>query len=278
MTKDKFAKAGMHDASIEAEVLIRYILNIDREQYFTKLDDHVKPCVIRKLNSLVHTRLGGEPLAYIIGNKEFYALEFLVTNDVLIPRPETELLVDIASDHIMHLCNSYNKAPRVIDICTGSGAIAISLAVNYPEIQVFASDISAATLKVAKRNSQVHNMIDRIHFIQADMLYGISGSFDIIVANPPYVPTGVLNTLPTEIHNEPRIALDGGVDGLDLFRRLLSQCSRSLRPNGILIVELMPEQIAMGITYAKKTFPNNRIESWDDLGGEKRALVLSPQI
>ena len=178
----------------------------------------------------------------------------------------------------MHLCNSYNKAPRVIDICTGSGAIAISLAVNYPEIQVFASDISAATLKVAKRNSQVHNMIDRIHFIQADMLYGISGSFDIIVANPPYVPTGVLNTLPTEIHNEPRIALDGGVDGLDLFRRLLSQCSRSLRPNGILIVELMPEQIAMGITYAKKTFPNNRIESWDDLGGEKRALVLSPQI
>ena len=189
---------------------------------------------------MLERRAAREPLAYITGNKEFWSLDFIVTPAVLIPRPETELLVDLALDCARELPS--RQRIKILDIGTGSGAIAVSLAKHLPESEVWAVDISAASLRVAEANAKRHNVAERIRFLQGDLLDAldqVGATFDLILSNPPYVRSAELAGLAPEIRDwEPRTALDGGVDGLDYSRRLIGAAPSHFNEGGRMLLEI----------------------------------------
>ena len=274
-TRNALIASGIDDPDIESEVLVRHVLGLDRTRYFATLTDPVVPNVSKDLFRLVKARLAGEPLTYLTGMREFYGLEFAVTRDVLIPRQETELLVDLALEYIsFRRVHGPGPVSSVADVCTGSGVVGVSLAVSCPDIQVTATDISEAALKVAERNAQAHDVADTVHFVQSDLMGGTPGPFDLILSNPPYIPTVMLDTLAVEVRNEPRMALDGGTDGLEIFRRLLEQSRASLHGCGALMVELMPEQMDTALELARETFPNAEVGYAEDMAGNPRTLTV----
>ena len=267
--------SSIDDPDIEAEVLVRHVLHIGRAQYFATLTDPVKRDDSEMLNEFVEARLAGEPLAYITGVREFYGLEFAVNRDVLIPRQETELLVDLALEYISkRRIDGTNPVSTVVDVCTGSGVVGIAVAVSCPNINIFATDISDAALEVAARNAGTHKVADRMRFVRSDLMNNAPGPFDVILSNPPYILSGMFDTLAVEVRNEPRIALDGGIDGLELFRRLLEQSRGLLHPHGALMVELMPEQMDPALELARKTFPNAEVGYSEDPAGNPRTLTV----
>lgn len=274
-TRNALVASGVDDPDIESEVLVRHVLALDRARYFATLTDPVSPEASKELVTLVDARVGGEPLAYLTGVREFYGLEFAVNRDVLIPRQETELLVDLALEYISNRrTNGSEPVHMVADVCTGSGAVGISTAFSCPNIRVEATDISDAALEVAERNARTHNVADRVSFVRSDLMSGAPGPFDLILCNPPYIPIGMLKTLAVEVRNEPRIALDGGLDGLEVFRRLLEQCRASLDEYGALMVELMPEQMDMALGLARESFPNAEVGYSEDPAGNPRTLTV----
>ena len=189
----------------------------------------------------IERRLAGEPIQYITGEAEFYGLSFHVDRDVLIPRPETELLVEKAIELAGKLRqSSATSSPRIVDIGAGSGAIAVALAHELPFAQIAASEISAAALVVARANAARHAVADRIRFLEGDLLAPVAGEqFDLIVSNPPYVPEGDRATLDVEVRNyEPAQALFAGGDGLAIYRRLLPESFQALAPGGVLLLEI----------------------------------------
>jgi release factor glutamine methyltransferase len=186
---------------------------------------------------LLLRRARQEPVAYITGRKEFWSLDFVVTPDVLIPRPETELVVEVALEHAKR-CSGKSQL-QILDLGTGSGAIAISLAKELPQAKMAVVDVSAAALQVARRNSERHGVENRIHFLGGDLFEYVGGEFDLIVSNPPYVRRGELSSLTAEIRDwEPLTALDGGKDGLDCYRRIIAEAHRHLVPEGAIILEI----------------------------------------
>lgn len=228
----------------------------------------------------------GEPLPYVIGSWEFFGLTFEVTPDVLIPRPETELLVERAITWLKEN-QSRGKPIRVIDIGTGSGCIAITLAANVPAIQVHAADISPNALSIARRNA--HRLLgpDRIEFVQADlfpipthqasMVNGnIPNRFHLIVANLPYIPTDTLQMLPVHTH-EPSLALDGGLDGLKVISRFLEQAPSRLADGGLVLLEIEASQGSAVLAMAKTYFPGAFVLLHQDLSGRDRLLeIMNP--
>ena len=221
----------------------------------------------------------GEPFPYVLGRWEFFGLEFEVTPDVLIPRPETELLVEKA---ISFLQKNPSKT-NVADIGTGSGAIAVSIAVNVPKANILAADISAKALQVAKQNAEKHNASERIEFVECDLLPESkvesqmsdhrSSTFDLVCSNLPYIPTNTLKHLPV-YQREPTLALDGGEDGLDTFRKLLSIVPDRLAPNALILLEIestLGEQTAQ---LARQHFQNANITLHPDLTGRDRLLEI----
>ena len=191
------------------------------------------------------------PVQYIMGKTEFCGLDFLVNEDVLIPRPETELLVDTVTEIIYeqrttNKCGAKRSLPggdeqhdfRILDLCTGSGNIAISLTKRIPDCKMVASDISQSALGVAKINAECHGVSDRIEFIESDLFEKIEGKFDIIVSNPPYIAEGEFDTLQKEVLMEPRVALAGGEDGIDFYRKIISAAPRYLTGGGVLVMEI----------------------------------------
>lgn len=175
------------------------------------------------------------PLQYIIGREKFFGLDFVVNEDVLIPRPETETLVEAAID----LTNAIPDTQyAILDLCTGSGNIAISLTKSIANCRIVASDISPEALSVARENARLNGVLDRIVFKESDLFCGIDGKFDVIVSNPPYIAQYEFETLQREVLKEPRLALDGGVDGLDFYRRIFSVAPRYLKMGGHCIVEI----------------------------------------
>ena len=195
-----------------------------------------------RFESLVSRRVRAEPLAYITGSREFWSLEFRVTPDVLIPRPETEHLVETVLDFMA----SRSGPCRVLEVGTGSGAIAVSLAKECARAEVWATDVSAPALDVARGNARRHGVEPRIHWLQGDLLspvQGLPGCFDVLVSNPPYIPSGEIARLQRDVREwEPALALDGGVDGMDFYRGLLRDGVRHLREGGLLAVEVGAEQ------------------------------------
>jgi release factor glutamine methyltransferase len=205
----------------------------------------LSPAILKKFDALIARREKREPLAYIVGHKEFYSLDFEVTPAVLIPRPETEFVVTAALE-----CVAGKADARVLDIGTGSGAIAIAIAVNAPHAQITTVDISADAIAVASRNARRHRVEDRVTFRRGDCFHMLDGgaplgAFDVIVSNPPYLDDAKIASLELEVHRfEPRIALNGGARGFDILQRITTGARDHLEPNGELIVEMGVGQAA----------------------------------
>ena len=266
---------GIVEWQVEAEVLLRHVLCLGRGEFLAQLfggDAGLTSNQSRILQSLVNRRLSGDPLAYIVGSREFYGLELQIDSRVLVPRQETELLVDIVLEHLER---SSARSSSVADVGTGSGAIALAVAAHSETVHVIATDISEDALRVAKRNALNLGLSDRIAFHHGDMLSPIDGPIDVVVSNPPYIPSNDIADLAIEVRQEPRIALDGGIDGLDPLRRLFAQTGGKLATGGALIVELMPEQMDKAKILAVDGMgPDIEVTMHKDLMGNDRALVV----
>jgi len=177
------------------------------------------------------------PLQYIIGKEKFFGLDFIVNENVLIPRPETETLVEAALD-ILHITHYTLNKSRILDLCTGSGNIAISLTKNAGDCRIVASDISADAIETAKENARLNGVFEKIFFTESDLFCSIEGRFDLIVSNPPYIARCEFETLQKEVLREPRVALDGGEDGLDFYRRIFAEAPKYLKSGGYCAVEI----------------------------------------
>ena len=261
------------DPYLEAEVLVRSILGASRAEFFASLDRLLDHANLQRLDRLVARRLTGEPLAYILGHREFYGVDLFVDRHVLVPRQETELLVDVVLQWHSRRNGGAGRV-EVLDVGTGSGAIAVALACSLPDATVFGTDISVAALRVADANRRRHGLQDRVHLVRTDLTRGLRGSVDVIVSNPPYIPTEDIRSLPPEVRREPALALDGGVDGLAVIRRLMSEARGRIRSGGMLIVEISPDQVRAVTAEAMRTFPAANVRAYDDLMGLARAVTV----
>ena len=245
----RLVSAGIESARLDAEVLLGHALAMSREQLVAGADSRLGAEQAERFEALILRRLRREPVAYITGRQEFWSLDFQVTRAVLIPRPETERVIEVALRLAARL--RLDKTVRVLDVGTGSGAIAVSLAKELPAAKIFATDISPAALAVARANASRNEVARQMTFLSGD-LFGALGEeaarFDLIVSNPPYLQSDEIATLEPEVSEwEPRAALDGGRDGLDFYRQIAAQAGRYLMPNGAVVVEigaLMGSQVA----------------------------------
>jgi release factor glutamine methyltransferase len=228
-----------------ASVLLAHVLGVDRTHLLTRSDEHITGPQYEDYLRFIERRAAGEPVQYITGHQEFYGLDFRVTPAVLIPRPETEFLVERA----IKLMDDSMPSPLIVDVGTGSGCIAVSLAVNVPRARVIATDLSAAALEVARTNAELHRADDRIEFLQGDLLepletHRLENSVDVLASNPPYVNERHAELIQREVSDwEPREALFGGVEGLDFYRRLLVEGLIFVKPDGYMIFEIGYEQL-----------------------------------
>jgi release factor glutamine methyltransferase len=211
----------------------------------------------------------GTPLPYVLGKWEFYSLDFKVTCDTLIPRPETETLVERALDWLQ----ASPGRRRVADIGTGSGCIAVSLAAQIPDLRLLATDTSLAALQVARENAHQHGVSGCISFVCCDLLDGINGTFDLLCANLPYIPSSEIAGLAVA-RREPLQALDGGVDGVIPIRRLLEAAPKALKPGGMLLLEIGSHQGEVTQILARTAFPQGKVHIIKDLAGRDRVLQV----
>ncbi|HWH78059.1 MAG TPA: peptide chain release factor N(5)-glutamine methyltransferase [Candidatus Binatus sp.] len=236
----RLSNAGIDSARLDAEVLLAHVLKMSRGQLVVSRDSSLTEAQLAKYEWLLRRRIGREPIAYIIGSQEFWSLEFKVSSAVLIPRPETERLIEVALARVGK--NGLALPINVADLGTGSGAIAITLATELPAARLVATDISATALAIAERNAASHGVEQRIDFLCGDLFASVADcaeKFDLIVGNPPYVESEVIATLAPEIRDwEPRGALDGGADGLDFYRRIAAEAYQLLAPNGLIVLEI----------------------------------------
>jgi release factor glutamine methyltransferase len=262
---------------LDASVLIAHILRRPRTWVLAHPELTLTSEQQKQLDVSLIQLESGEPFPYVLGHWEFFGLEFNVTPDVLIPRPETELLVEKA---IAWLQGSPLRR-TIADIGTGSGVIAVSIAMNVPGSQILATDISLKALQVARQNAIKFDVIDRIDFVQCDLLpYHIEAlptesHFDLICANLPYIPTDTLHQLPI-LGREPTLALDGGADGLDLIQRLLEIGPKWLAPNGMMLLEIEATRGIQALNLACDIFSNGVIHLHQDLAGHDRLLEIIP--
>jgi len=260
------AEKNIDDAPLECELLLRHVLKMSQTQLYLGLDNELSPRQEEAFWQLVKRRLSGEPTAYITGHHEFYGLDFYVDSRVLIPRPESELLVEKA----LGLAQNHSLF-TIAEVGTGSGAIAISLALNLPQAKIYATDISASALEVALINCQRHGVIDRVHLRHGDMLDPVPEPVDLAVANLPYVRNSEL----AGTRFEPLLALDGGSDGTEKIRQLCRQVDTKLHPGGFLLLEIGQGHRRAITTLLHNLFPNGKTEVLPDLSGIDRVVSFS---
>jgi release factor glutamine methyltransferase len=274
-THKNLEDAGIPDARLEAEVLVMSVMRMPRQSIFSEQETEVTGQQQSALDEKLERRYKREPLAYILGQREFYGINVVLTPAVLIPRPETEGLVEHAL--FMAMMGMESRDLTIADVGTGSGAIAINLAIHLPAGRVFAVDVADAVLDVAAYNIRAHGVGDRVTLVIGDLLDAVPEPVDLVVANLPYIPTARIPTLQPEVQQEPVLALDGGADGLDLIRRLLVQAEDKLKDNGIMLLEMDPEQIPVVAKLAMEHFPKGTISVEKDLAGMDRILVIHRQ-
>jgi release factor glutamine methyltransferase len=267
-TRGILAENNIDEALLEGEVLLRHVLGISRTQLFSDLDGSINPAQVEGLMQLLERRVSGEPSAYITGHREFYGLDFIVDYRVLIPRPESELLVEKAIR--LALSQSISK---IADIGTGCGAIAVSLAANLTAATIYATDISPQALEIAGENCRRHGVMDRVILLQGNMLESLPGPVDLIVANLPYVRK---TDLPAggPLSFEPELALNGGTDGLDKIRVLCHQAIEKLDSSGSILLEIGQGQAEAVTAILHEYFPSALIEIVRDLVDIERVVSL----
>ena len=268
----RLEEAGVEDARFEAEVLLRHASGRSRADLYAHLEEPPGPDALRGFEAALQRRAEREPLAYITGHREFYALDFRVTPAVLIPRPESELLVEIALDHLRR---QRVRRALVVDVGTGSGALGIAIAKNRREVRLIGTDTSPAALGVAVQNAQ--RLVPRLpqRWVCCDLLTPITGPLDCVVANLPYLPESRLEELEPEVaQSEPRRALTPGTSGLELVLRLVTQLGRRLAPGGIAVLEVDPGQEQEVAAAARRLIPFAQVDSADDLSGQPRAVKI----
>jgi release factor glutamine methyltransferase len=231
--------AAIENGRLDAEVLLGHVLHMSREHLMLLANEPIRLAQLEEYEQLLRRRVEREPVAYITGTREFWSLDFNVTPVVLIPRPETERLVEVA----LSLARAGGEPGplRIADLGTGSGAIAVALAKELPAAQIFAVDFSAAALKLARQNAAKHGVAGRIDLVQSDLFaaLGRRRGFNLLVSNPPYVPSAQIAMLEPEVSRwEPRHALDGGADGLDCYRRMAAGACKYMAPNGAVVFEI----------------------------------------
>lgn len=255
--------------TLDVQVLMAFALNQKREWLVAHYNDPLPEDKVDFLNQILSRLQIGEPLAYITGKRSFFGLDFKVTPDVLVPRPETELLVEEAVSWL-----EANPSRRnMVDVGTGSGIIAISLADRFADLQVTGIDISAPALQIAQDNATLNGLSDRIKWQNNDLLSGIEDHFDLITANLPYIPSQTLQGLSCLKH-EPRLALDGGKTGLDLIERLLYQAVPCIQPRGLILLEIEAGQGKSATELAQNIFPQAKIECVNDYADLPRVVKI----
>ncbi|MCE2470163.1 MAG: peptide chain release factor N(5)-glutamine methyltransferase [Dehalococcoidia bacterium] len=270
-TERRLAQAGVEEARLEAELLLMTALSADRATLYANLQDPATHERAGALEALMLRRVKREPTAYITGKREFYGREFHVGPGVFIPRPETETLVEEA----LRIAATIGGGLTIADIGCGSGAIGITLVAELPRAVAYAIDIDAAALQAARKNVERLATPNRVKVLRGDLLAPLPAPVDIIAANPPYIPSKQIPGLPPEVKSyEPRRALDGGLDGMDLLRRLLTDAPRYLKPGGALLAEIDPEQATEARALAHAAFPGAAVDVARDLAGRERVLTV----
>ena len=270
-TARTLAANAVEEAPLEAELLLMHAMDLGRTGLYVRLEDDLPSKCSAAIADLVSRRLRREPVAYILKNREFYGLDFYVGPGVLIPRPETETLVEeaVASTR----CNFPSADPIIADIGTGSGAISVSLARSLPKAKVYAADISRQALDIAALNCIRHGV--RVELLQGDLLAPLPQPVDMIVANLPYIADNDMCGLSDEIREyEPSVALAGGEDGLDIVRRLIVDAPERLKPGGAVLVEVAPAQVDTLKAWAGELGSWSYAKSVSDAGGVVRVLKL----
>lgn len=264
--------SGLESPSLDAALFMADLLSVERSRLPLLEDKELSPELYRRFRERLERRRAGECTAYILGRKEFMGLDLMVTAEVLVPRPDTETLVEAALAWIDHPDSSSPKGSlSVLDLCTGSGAVAVALKHERPDLTLWASDISVEALAVAEANARRLLGPDKITFVRSDLFKAITGSFDLIAANPPYIPTGELEGLPGEVRGEPVLALDGGEDGLALIRPLVAGVRDRLKRGGALFMEADPRQMP-AVTGILKNCGYRNIRIRKDLPGRDRVI------
>lgn len=265
-----FAAHGVETPRLDAEVLLAHLLGENRLYLYVHYDKPLNPTELEAYRDFVRRRAAREPIAYITGTREFMGLSFTVTPEVLVPQPDTETLVSAAKERLKG-----RGAAHTADLGTGSGAIALSLLHLLPEISAVATDLSPAALKVAEENAARLNLAARVVFYHGDLFAPLTGqTFDAILSNPPYIPRGDIEGLPPEVLAEPRLALDGGADGLDFYRRIVREARTFLRPGGFLALEAGQGEAAAILALAEE-YGWGQEEIVKDLAGIERVVVLA---
>ena len=269
-TARRLEAAGVGDARLEADLIWMTALGTDRAALYAAFPEAPPTEALRRAEALLQRRLNREPTAYLMGEREFYGLRVAVAPGVLIPRPETEAVVD----ETLRLVESV-PAPALADVGCGSGAVAVALAVARPDAVVHALDVAPRALELTARNAAAHGASERVRVAESDLLAALSGRVNAVAANLPYVASAEIPLLEPEVSRyEPREALDGGEDGLDLVRRLLAEAGERLLPGGALILEIDPRQSEAAQAAARRCFPAARIRVERDLAARERVLVV----
>jgi len=256
-------------AVLDAQVLLSHFLEKPRSWILAHPEVSLNKTQYNQITQAVDRLVRGEPLPYVIGHWEFYGMDFYLTRDVLIPRPETELLVERG---INWLCLHPSRR-KAVDIGTGSGCIGITLAKNIPDLHLLMADISTNALNVARINVEKFGLSERMKFIQADLLDGVAEHFDLICANLPYIPTPLLRNLPVA-KREPRVALDGGLNGTEVISRLLEQARSLLVSGGLMVLEIESSQGLAVENLAKANYPASKVQILKDLSGLDRCVEI----
>lgn len=261
------------DSDIESDLLVSYALKISRSELHMNINSDISASEQTKIQNLVNRRLHHEPLAYILGYREFFGNLFTVNESVLIPRPETECLVEAIIDYLRY---KSIKSPIILDVGCGSGIIGASILQNVPNINLVSIDISPSAAKIANENLHKITKSDNFNVLICDLIEGVKLPVDLIAANLPYIPTKRIPKLQKEIVlHEPKIALDGGIEGIETICRLINQSTRILKPDGAIFLEIDPEQKYPLVNEITQLFPEHTIKVLPDLSGLDRIISIT---
>lgn len=268
--KKVLEKNNIEEASIISRSLLQYVLKIDRNKLVINKDEEVENNKKNEYIGYIKEVAAGKPVQYITNKQEFMGLSFFVDENVLIPQPDTEILVEEAIKY----ANQIKENVEILDMCTGSGCIGVALAKHVKNAKVTLVDISTKALEVAKKNAKENEVKEKVNFIQSDMFENIKSKFDVIVSNPPYIKTKVINELDLQVQNEPHLALDGGENGLKFYEILINEAPKYLKENGKIFLEIGYDQKKEVEKLARNSKLYKEIETVKDLANNDRVIEL----